>query len=341
MKASAEESFRIVAFGGGTGMAALLTGLKRYTDKISAVVTVTDNGGSSGLLRHDYDMVAPGDIRNCLIALADADPLLVKSLQYRFEDGDFKGHCFGNLFITVLTRVVGSFEEAIRVMNRLLGVRGNVIPAAGGRISLVAHHPDGTKSTGEVQISKSGKPIDRIELRPGPVEVSDEIRTAVRRADLFVIGPGSLFTSIVPNLVLGGLVEEMRANGSPTVYVGNMMTQPGETDGFRLSDHIRAIRRHAGDWLPEYVIAQSEKLPDPVLAKYRAERAVPVVIDVEGKPEFQGLRLIRGNFYGGGDAARHDPELLARKIYEEFIASGLLRSRRKRREEQPACRDAP
>lgn len=339
MKASAEDEFSVVAFGGGTGMAALLAGLKKYTSKISAVVTVTDNGGSSGILRHDYDMVAPGDIRNCLIALADADPLLVETLRYRFEDGDFKGHCFGNLFITALTRIVGGFEESIRAMNRLLRVRGKVIPAAGDRISLVAHHPDGTKSTGEVQISKSGKPIERIELRPGPVEISGEIRDAVRLADLFIIGPGSLFTSIVPNLVLGGLVEEMRRNGSPTVYVGNMMTQPGETDGFALSDHIRAIRRHAGDWLPDYVIAQSEALPDSVLAKYRAERAVPVAIDVEGKPEFEGIRLIRGNFYGGGSSARHDPDLLARRIYEEFFASGLLRSRRRKQEEQPACRD--
>ncbi|MGQ9589541.1 MAG: gluconeogenesis factor YvcK family protein [Planctomycetota bacterium] len=340
MTASAE-GFRVVAFGGGTGMAALLAGLRRYTQDISAVVTVTDNGGSSGILRNDYDMVAPGDIRNCLIALADVDPLFLESLRYRFEDGDFKGHCFGNLFITVLTRIVGSFEESIRVMNRLLGVRGKVIPAAGGRISLVARHPDGTKSTGEVQISKSGKPIERVELRPGPVPISDEIRAAVREADLFVIGPGSLFTSIIPNLILVGLVEEIQRNGSPTVYVSNMMTQPGETDGFRLSDHIRAIRRHAGDAVPDWVIAQAASLPEAVVARYGAGRAVPVEIDIEGVPEFRGIRLIRGDFYGGGDVARHDPELLARTICREFFPSGILRSERGGRGAEPARRGAP
>jgi uncharacterized cofD-like protein len=299
-------------------MGVLLVGLKEHTSSITAVVTVSDNGGSSGLLRNDYDMVAPGDIRNCLLALADVDPLIAKAFQYRFDEGDFHGHCFGNVFITVLTRIVGSFEESVRVLNRLLGVRGRVIPAAGARVSLVAQHPDGTKSTGEVQIVRSKKPIDRIELRPSPVTISDEIREAVRTADLFLFGPGSLFTSIVPNLVLEGLMAEIRQNGAPTVYIGNIMTQPGETDGFRLSDHIRAMRRHVGDTFPDWVIAQSGELPSEIVEKYKAENAVPVVDDLEGSVEFRNVKVLSRNFYRSGEVARHDPELLARTIFEHF-----------------------
>ena len=162
-------ALKIVAFGGGTGMAALLTGLKLHTSNITAVVTVTDNGGSSGRLRNDFDMAAPGDLRNCLIALADVDPVLAKVFQYRFHEAEFKDHAFGNLFITVLTRVTGNLEESIRFLNGLLNVKGRVIPATSSKVSLVAHHPDGSKSTGEVQITRSGKPIERVELRPAPV----------------------------------------------------------------------------------------------------------------------------------------------------------------------------
>jgi len=313
------DDLRVVAFGGGTGMAALLAGLKNHTRNITAVVTVSDNGGSSGMLRHDYDMVAPGDLRNCLIALADVDPLMAKVFQYRFEEGDLKGHCFGNLFITVLTRVVGDFEGSIRVLNRLLQVKGRVIPAAGAKVSLVAHHPDGSKSTGEVQITRSKKRIDRIELRPAPVLMSDEIRDAVREADLFLFGPGSLFTSVIPNLLLGGLPQQMKKNGSPRVYIGNIMTQPGETDGFRLSDHIRAMQSHVGTDFPDCVIAQSGDLPEDILAKYRAENAVPVAEDLEGHQEFRGIRIISRNFFRSGKVARHDPELLAEAINAEFL----------------------
>src|SRR5437867_1148240 len=281
---------RVVAFGGGTGMAALLQGLKTFTKNITAVVTVTDNGGSSGRLRNDFDMVAPGDIRNCLIALADVDPLISQAFQYRFLESEFKGHCFGNLFITVLTRIVGNFEESIRALNRLLKVNGRVIPAANAKVSLVAHHRDGSKSTGEVQISRSRKPIDRIELRPSPVLLSKEIREAVEVADLFLFGPGSLFTSVIPNLLIDGLMDAINANRSPRVYIGNIMTQPGETDGFQLSDHIRALRRHVGANFPDCVMAHKGELPRGLLEKYRAERSTPVLADLEGKEEFEGIR---------------------------------------------------
>ena len=310
---------RVVAFGGGTGMASVLAGLRSYTSNVTAVVTVTDNGGSSGILRHDYDMAAPGDLRNCLIAMANVDPLISKVFQYRFQEGEFKDHCFGNLFITVLTRVVGNFEDSIRALNRLLSVNGRVLPAASSKVSLVAYHADGTKSTGEVQIVRSRKRIERIELRPAPVPLSDEIREAVRSAQLFLFGPGSLFTSVIPNLLLDGLVDEINRNRSPRVYIGNMMTQPGETDGFKLSDHVLAIRKHAGPDFLDCVIAQAGSLPPAVIDKYRKDGAKPVSPDRGNKKVLNGIRLICHNFYRGGDVARHDSVALAEVIHDEFL----------------------
>lgn len=305
-------------------MAALLRGLKRYTDRITAVVTVTDNGGSSGRLRNDFDMAAPGDLRNCLVALAEVDPLIAKVFQYRFNEAEFKGHNFGNLFITVLTRIVGDFEESIKELNRLLKVRGVVIPACPGKVSLVAHHPDDSKSTGEVQITRSGKPIDRIELRPQPVLLSPEIGQAIREADLFLFGPGSLYTSVIPNLLIDGIVGEINRTGKPRVYIGNIMTQPGETVGYRLTDHIRALRRHVGVDFPDVVIAHSGEVPRPVLDKYGREGAEPVVQDLEGVEEFRNVRVIEANFLALEDSstsgsARHDSDVLARVIHEEFL----------------------
>jgi uncharacterized cofD-like protein len=313
-------------------MAALLAGLKDCTSNITAVVTVTDNGGSSGRLRNDFDIVAPGDIRNCLIALADVDPLIAQVFQYRFHEAEFKDHCFGNLFITVLTRIVGNFEDSIRALNTLLRVKGRVIPAASAKLSLVAHHSDGTKSTGEVQITRSRKRIERIELRPSPVPLSKEIREAVDQADLFLFGPGSLFTSVIPNLLLSGLMDAINARRKPRVYIGNIMTQPGETDGFQLSDHIRALRRHVGGDFPDVVLAHTGPLSRAVLEKYAAEGAGPVVNDLVGNEEFKGIRVLSRNFFRDTTArghasakdpreaiARHDPQLLASLIHDEFL----------------------
>lgn len=312
-------SIRIVAFGGGTGMAALLAGLRDYSERITAVVTVTDNGGSSGRLRNDFDMAAPGDIRNCLIALAQVDPIIAKALQYRFHEAEFKDHCFGNLFITVLTRVVGNFEESIRVLNSFLKVRGRVIPATSSKVSLVAHHPDGTKSTGEVQITRSKKPIQRIELRPSPVPLSQEIRCAIDEADIFLFGPGSLFTSVIPNLLLDGIVEAIQARGRPRVYIGNIMTQPGETDGYSLSDHLRALRRHVGNDFPDCVLAHAGEIPPALLEKYATLGSIPVLADLHGRDEFAGVQVITRDFLAKGESIRHDSATLARLIHEELL----------------------
>ena len=310
---------RVVAFGGGTGMSNLLAGLKDRVANVTAVVTVTDNGGSSGRLRNEFDMLPPGDLRNCLIALADVDPLIRDVFQYRFQEPGFKGHCFGNLFIAVLAKVVGSFDGSILELNRLLRVRGRVLPAASAKVSLVARHPDGTKSTGEVQISRSGKPIEHIELRPGPVPVSPEIVAAVKAADLFVFGPGSLFTSVLPNLLLDGLPALLRENGSPCVYISNLMTQPGETDDFRLSDHVRVLRDQVGEGFPHVVVAHKGAVPEAVEARYRAEGAVPVEADLDAEV-LQGVRVISRELHDGSDVARHDSKLLTRLLDDEFLS---------------------
>ncbi len=324
---------KILAFGGGTGMAALLRGLKAYTDQITAVVTVTDNGGSSGRLRNDFDMGAPGDIRNCLLALADVDPLIAKAFDYRFDESEFKGHCFGNLFITVLNRLVGDFGVSIRELNRILNVRGRVIPASSAKVSLVAQHPDGSKSTGEVQIARSSKKIQTVEIRPYPVTMSQEIRSAVNEADLFIFGPGSLYTSVIPNLLIDGLMESINATGRQRVYICNIMTQPGETDGYTLCDHLEALRLHVGGGFPDAVVAHNGLVPADIIERYQDAGAEAVACDLNGQPEFQSVRLITDDFFDKEEAlgagswsahdeeglARHDSDSLARVIYDEFL----------------------
>ena len=326
---------RIVAFGGGTGMAALLRGLKAYTDRITAVVTVTDNGGSSGRLRNDFDMVSPGDIRNCLMALADVDPLIAKAFQYRFDEAEFKGHCFGNLFITVLTRLVGDFGVSIRELNRILNVRGRVIPDSSAKVSLVAQHPDGSKSTGEVQIARSTKRIQKVEIRPCPVAMSQEIRSAIDEADLFIFGPGSLYTSVIPNLLIDGLMELINATGRQRIYICNIMTQPGETDGYTLCDHLAALRVHVGKGFPDAVVAHAGIVPPEIIETYKDVGSEAVACDLNGQAEYKTVRLVTGAFFDQEEAAgqrgwgthdeclaRHDSDALARVIYDEFLKEG-------------------
>lgn len=317
--AKSKVRLNVVAFGGGTGMASLLSGVKGRVRNVTAVVTVTDNGGSSGRLRNDFDIVPPGDIRNCLLALSDVDPLMNEAFQYRFSEGEFKGHCFGNLFITVLTRIVGNFEDSIKQLHRLLKVKGRVLPVSGDRISLVAHHPDGTKSTGEVQITRSQKPIEKLELRPAPVPLSKEIAQVIREADIFFFGPGSLYTSVIPNMLVDGLMDAVNRTGKPRIYVANIMTQPGETQGYALSDHIRALRVHVGDSFPDCVLSHCGELPPETLEFYAAEGAEPVVNDLEDLPEFSGVEVIERDFFcGGGIIIRHDSDALGDIVAERF-----------------------
>lgn len=307
---------RVVAFGGGTGMPALLRGLKRYSRRITAIVTVTDDGGSSGLLRKDFDILPPGDIRNCLVALAEGEPLLRELFQYRFTEAAFRGHNFGNLFITALARITGSFEAAIREMNRILSVRGRVLPSTNRKVALVAHHPDGTKSTGEGEISRSAKGIERMELRPAPEPMGPEVAEALAGADLILFGPGSLYTSIIPNLLVPGVAEAVRGSRAPRVYVCNIMTQPGETTTFSAADHLEALTRHGGPELVDAIVVNVGTIPARIRRQYAREGARPVRIDGE---RLGGIRVVEGDVVAPGDLARHDPERLGRLLAETFF----------------------
>ncbi|MCI0651072.1 MAG: uridine diphosphate-N-acetylglucosamine-binding protein YvcK [Planctomycetes bacterium] len=309
---------RIVAFGGGTGISCLVSGLKRISPNITAIVTVTDNGGSSGRLRKEFDMVPPGDIRNCLLALAEGEPLLSRLLEYRFEESELAGHSFGNLFITALTRVTGSFDVAVRELNRMLHVRGKVLPATGHKISLIAHHADGSKSTGEVQIARSRKPIERVEIRPRVHAIEPDVAAAIRAAELMVFGPGSLFTSVIPNLLVEGIRREILANPCAKVYVANIMTQPGETTDLDLAGHLRALEIHAGASFLSGVVVHRGAIPPELLGRYAAEGAYPVA-GFERVAEAAGIEIVSADLLDRAAASiRHAPEALARIIAEHF-----------------------
>lgn len=301
---------RVVVLGGGTGISPCLSGIKALTEDVVAIVTVADDGGSSGRLRKDYDMLPPGDIRNCLVALSSAEPLLADLFSYRFEDSLLRGHAFGNLFLAVLTRLTGDFRQAIDRARTILGVKGRVLPSTDSRVVLVARHDDGTKSTGEQRISRGRKRITGLELKPEPPPVSEEIREAVAAADLVVLGPGSLFTSLIPNLLVPGLAAAIAAARGRVVLVANLATQPGETDGFDLERHVAALRDlgglgridrilvhdapHGADAVARYVAAGAELLEAPVAG---SALGVPVVrADVayetpDGKLRHHGPRL--------------------------------------------------
>ncbi len=240
-----EQGPRFVCFGGGTGLSTFLSGIRDYSQRITAIVSVADDGGSSGRLRLDFDMIPPGDIRNCLVALADISPAMARLLQYRFPDGEFSGHSFGNLFIAVLAIIENDFGSAIREMNKILNVRGQVLPATLDKISLVANHTDGSKTTGQQWIAKAGKEIESLELKPHPGDVSMDVLNAIRQADLITLGPGSLFTSVLPNLLDPKVVQAINDSPARVVFIVNTAGQVGETQGFTVSRHLAMLRKHA------------------------------------------------------------------------------------------------
>jgi uncharacterized cofD-like protein len=307
---------KIVSVGGGTGLATLLTGLKEYTSNITAIVTVADDGGSSGRLRQQFDILPPGDIRNCLVALADASTMMRDLFQFRFEKGsDLAGHNFGNLFITVMTRLTGDFEKAIRETSKVLALRGQVIPSTLNNVVLVAEHKDGSVTEGEDKIPKANKPIDKVFLRPGGSEATPEALRAIREADLIVLGPGSLYTSIIPNLLIKDITGAIAASRAIKVYVCNVMTQPGETDGYTASNHIKALIEHSHPGLIDYCIVNTGKIPQDLLSRYTSEQAFQVVNDRK-KVEQMGYRVIEDDTILIQDFIRHDPLKLARIILD-------------------------
>ncbi len=312
---------RIVAIGGGTGLPVLLRGLKEYTGNITAIVTVADDGGSSGRLRGDLGMPAPGDIRNCLVALADTEPLMEELFQYRFEEGGLKGHSFGNLFIAALSQVTGDFELAVRESHKVLAVRGQVLPATLGAAALCAELDDGTVVRGESAIpeavaerQRAGREvrIRRVYLE-GRAEPPPAALRAIAEADLVILGPGSLYTSILPNLVVPGVAEALAASPAVKVYVCNVMTQPGETRGYTASDHVRALREHAREGAVDYVLVNVQPVPADLLERYAAEGAHPVRVD-RAKVRALGPQVVEADLLYCQGYVRHDAAKLAAAI---------------------------
>lgn len=311
-----EKGPKVVVIGGGTGLSMLLHGLKEFTSNITAVVTVADDGGSSGRLRQDLDVLPPGDIRSCLVALADAEPLMGKLFQFRFEEGnELKGHNFGNLFITAMTKVTGDFDAAIKESSKVLAIRGSVVPSTLDKVTLVAEHQDGTESIGESNIPKALKPIKRIFLRPGGSNPTQDALEAIKKADIVVLGPGSLYTSIMPNLLIERLYKEIAASKAIKIYVCNVMTQKGETDGYKASDHLRVIIEHTAPGIIDYCIVNTAKIHDAILERYKEEGAHPVIADPENLKKMK-CKVIEAHIVKIKDYVRHDAEKLAKIIVD-------------------------
>ena len=311
-----ERGPKLVVIGGGTGLSTLLVGLKQHTSNLSAIVTVADDGGSSGRLRAAFDMPPPGDIRNCLVALADAEPLMRNLFQYRFDGGtELQGHNFGNLFIAAMMRVTGDFETAIRESSRVLAIRGRVIPSTSQPVQLVAALEDGRHVAGESAISKAGMRIARIWLEPATCDPSPNALDALAQADAIILGPGSLYTSIIPNLLVRGILEALQASRAIKVYICNVMTQYSETDRYSAADHVEAIAAHSADRLINYCIVNTAPVPTALLARYREQAATPVIIDRDRLRRL-GCELIERPVISTQDYVRHDPEQLAKIIVE-------------------------
>jgi uncharacterized cofD-like protein len=320
-----ERGPRIVVIGGGTGLSTMLHGLKQYTSNITAIVTVADDGGSSGRLRKDLDILPPGDIRNCLVALADAEPLMGKLFQLRFDEGgELGGHSFGNLFIAAMTKVTGDFDAAIKESSKVLAIRGSVVPSTLEKAVLVARHTDGSETIGESSIPKANKPIKSVYLRPGDCKPTEEAIEAIRKADAVVLGPGSLYTSIMPNLLVGNIYRELAASRAVKVYVCNVMTQKGETDSYKASDHIRAIIEHTAPGVVGYCIVNTARIPAEMLKKYRTEDSYPVTADSENIRKLK-VKAIEAHIISTKNYVRHDATRLSKIIID--LVSSLKKSK--------------
>lgn len=309
---------RIVAVGGGTGLSVLLHGLKERTSNLTAIVTVADDGGSSGRLRSQFNVLPPGDIRNCLVALADAETMMRELFQFRFDDraSDLRGHSFGNLFILAMTKVTGDFEKAIRESSRILNVRGRVIPSTLTKVALVAGHADGQKTEGETSISTHPSRIERIHLRPEGCKATEEAIEAVRRADAIVLGPGSLYTSVLPNLLISDLQEAIAQTSVPKIYVCNIMTQPHETSHLGTDfQHLDVLVRHTRPELISHCIVNKGNVPQPLVEAYRERASFPLKTE-SSKIRALGYEVIEADLVSTADFVRHNPRKLAKIVAE-------------------------
>ncbi|MEW8957494.1 Gluconeogenesis factor [Moorella humiferrea] len=310
----------IVAIGGGTGLAVLLRGLKNYTCNLTAIVTVADDGGSSGILRQELKIPPPGDIRNCLVALADTESLMEDLFNYRFQQGEgLAGHSLGNLLLAAMTDMAGDFERAIQELARVLAVGGQVIPSTTSYVVLGAEMADGTTVLGESNIPRAGKRIKRVFLEPPSCRPPAAALEAIARADAIIIGPGSLYTSVLPNLLVRGLVEALRRARAPVFYVCNIMTQPGETDGYTVADHLQAIIDHCGPGLIDVVIAHRGPISRRSLRRYGEQGARPVLINGPAVARL-GVELRTGWLVDETHLVRHHPQRLAALIMDALYS---------------------
>ncbi|TMF45831.1 MAG: YvcK family protein [Chloroflexi bacterium] len=298
---------RIVAIGGGTGLSALLRGLKTYTSNLSAIVTVADDGGSSGRLRDEYRILPPGDFRQCLVALADAEPLMKQLFDHRFKEGSLDGHSFGNLFIMAMADVTGNFEHALRESGKVLAVKGTILPSTLQDVTLVASI-NGRSVEGESKIPKQNEPISHVFLKPDGAQANPEAAQAILNAELVVIGPGSLYTSILPNLLVEGMVEAIKASPALKVLVCNLASQKGETEGYDVDDYLRVIHEHVGSNLFDFVLVNSNHSHMPTGGQAQ------VIFKSEDAASHPEVRFIAADVVNVRLPSHHDPDKLARTI---------------------------
>ncbi|MEQ8155136.1 MAG: gluconeogenesis factor YvcK family protein [Clostridiaceae bacterium] len=324
---------KIVVIGGGTGLSTMLRGLKMYTSNITAIVTVADDGGGSGDLREDLGILPPGDIRNCILALADTEPLMEDLLQYRFKDGRLKNQSFGNLFLAAMDGISDNFEDAVQKMSSVLAVTGKVIPVTLENMRLRALLENGDIVEGESQIPEEAllqkSKIKKLMIEPEDAEPLSEAISAIREADAIIMGPGSLYTSVLPNLLVRKIASNIRRSNALKIYISNIMTQPGETDNFKVSDHLKTLYKHCGRDIVDYVIANVQKIPKNLLAKYKEEGSEAVVLDKEVVNKL-GIETIEAGLVNyTNDVIRHNHEELARVIMTTVMEKSLLYDKKK------------
>ena len=319
---------KIVAIGGGTGLSTLLRGLKDYTSNITAIVTVADDGGSTGRLRQEFGVVAPGDLRQCIAALAEAEPLMSKLFQYRFTEGTgLEGHSFGNLFLVAMSEVTGNFETALHEASRVLNVRGSILPSTLEDVTLSARTHENELVHGEHNITERGTAIRDLYLNPADAEAHPDAVRAILDADLIVIGPGSLYTSVMPNLLVEGIKKALLATTAPRIFVCNVATQHGETDGFTVADHLHAIERHTGRHAISGVVANDNVAPELP----EAWHSTAVSLSQEGMDAFEGVIVVSADVVAEENRYRHDPNKLAATIlrmYDNRVAFTQIANRK-------------
>lgn len=317
-----EKGPKVVAIGGGTGLSTMLRGLKKFTRNLTAVVTVADDGGGSGILRRDMGMLPPGDIRHCMESLANTEPIMQKLLTYRFTEGSLAGQSMGNLILAALNGITGSFEEAVAQMSQVLAITGRILPVTSADVALEAVFENGAKVVGESKIFSFKKEqdcrIDHVNLIPSRPAALPEALQAIGEADLIILGPGSLYTSVIPNLLVEGVAQAIAQSAALKIYVCNIMTQDGETEGYTAADHLEALLAHGEPGMVDLCLANSAPVEQGLVEKYREEDAAPLVVDRE-RIKALGPHLVeRPVASHGAHYARHDPELLAQALMELY-----------------------